>query len=105
VLRIRSDGTVRPKLTCVSPQASCYGTLRIDVRPRPGAKRIRLGTHSYTFARGRSAPVVVRVTRAARRAAARRTLKGTITVTTGLARARGVAFTDVVSVTVRRVRR
>lgn len=105
VLRIRSDGTVRPKLVCVSPQASCYGTLRIDVRPRPGAKRIRLGSHSFVFARGRSAPVVVRVTRAARRAAARRTLKGTITVTTNRHGAQGVAFTDAVGVTVRRTRR
>ena len=52
VLRIRSDGTVRPVLTCVSPLASCYGTLRIDVRPRPGAKRIRLGSHRFTFSAG-----------------------------------------------------
>ena len=105
VLRIRSDGTVRPMLTCVSPLASCYGTLRIDVRPRPGAKRIRLGSHRFTFSRGRSAPVVVRVTRAARRAAARRSLKGTITVTTNVHAAQEVAFTDVVGVTVRRTRR
>ena len=76
-LRISSGGTVRPRLTCVSPLASCKGTLRIDVRPKPGAKRIRLGTHRFTFSRGRSARVTVRATRAARRAAARRSLKGT----------------------------
>ncbi len=106
VLRIRSDGTVRPVMTCVSPLASCNGTLRIDVRPRPGAKRIRLGSHRFTFARGRTAPVVVRVTRAARRAAARRSLKGTITVTTlNVEPAEGVLFTDAVGVTVRRTRR
>jgi hypothetical protein len=105
VLRIRSDATVRPVLTCVSPLASCVGTLRIDVRPAPGAKRIRLGSHRFVFSRGRAAPVVVRVTRAARRAARRRSLKGVITVTTRVDRAEGVAFTDVVSVTVRRTRR
>jgi hypothetical protein len=46
VLRIRADRTVRPVLTCVSPQASCTGTLRIDMRPAWGVKRIRLGSHS-----------------------------------------------------------
>jgi len=105
VLRIRSDGTVRPVLTCVSPLASCVGILRIDVRPAPGARRIRLGSRYFVFARGRAAPVVVRVTRAARRAARRRSLKGVITVTTRVNRAEGVAFTDVVNVTVRRTRR
>jgi hypothetical protein len=105
VLRIRADGTVRPRLTCVSAVASCRGTLRIDVRPKPGAKRIRLGSHRFTFSRGRSAPVVVRATRAARRAAARRSLKGVITVTTNAYAAENVAFTDVVGVTVRRSRR
>jgi len=105
LLRIRPDGTVRPTLTCVSPLLSCTGTLRIDVRPKPGAKRIRLGSHRFIFSRGRSAPVVVRVTRAARRAAARRALKGTITVTTNVHAAQGVASTDAVGVTVRRTRR
>jgi hypothetical protein len=105
VLRIRADRTVRPVLTCVSPQASCTGTLRIDVRPARGAKRIRLGSHSFLFSRGRAAPVVVRVTRAARRAARRRSLKGVITVTTRVQGAESVAFTDVVGVTVRRTRR
>lgn len=57
------------------------------------------------FARGRSARVVVQVARAARRAAARRSLKGTITVTTNRYGAQGVAFTDVAGVTVRRTRR
>jgi hypothetical protein len=105
VLRIRADRTVRPVLTCVSPQASCTGTLRIDVRPAPGAKRIRLGSHSFLFSRGRTAPVVVRVARAARRAARRRSLTGVITVTTRVQGAESVAFTDVVGVTVRRTPR
>ena len=60
----------------------------------------------HLLARDRSAPVVVRVTRAARRAAARRSLKGRITVTTTMCqRVDGVAFKDAVGVTVRRTRR
>jgi hypothetical protein len=90
---------------CVSPQASCTGTLRIDLRPARGAKRIRPGSHSFLFSRRRAAPVLVRVTRAARRAARRRSLKGVITVTTRVEGAESVAFTDVVGVTVRRTRR
>ena len=49
--------------------------------------------------------VVVRVTRAARRAAHRRSLNGVITVTRRVQGAESVAFTDVVGVTVRRTRR
>ncbi len=101
ILRIRADGTVRPKLTCTG--ATCSGTLRIDVRPAPGRRLFRMGTHRFLFKAGRSQRVVVRVTRAARRAAARRSLKGTITV--GTARVGGgSAIKLVAAVTIRRTR-
>jgi len=102
ILRIRADGTVRPKLTCTG--ATCSGTLRIDVRPAPGRKLVRLGTHRFLFKAGRSQPVTVRVTRAARRAAGRRSLKGKITVHTARAGG-GRALEAVTAVTVRRTRR
>jgi len=102
ILRVRADGTVRPHLTCAG--ATCSGTLRIDVRPAPGRRLVRLGTHRFLFKAGRSQRVVVRVTRAARRAAARRSLKGTITV--GTARVGGGgAIKLVAAVTIRRTRR
>ena len=102
ILRIRADGTVRPHLTCTG--ATCSGTLRIDVRPAPGRRLVRLGTHRFLFKAGRSQRVVVRATRAARRAAARRSLKGTITV--GTARVDGgSAIKLVAAVTIRRTRR
>jgi hypothetical protein len=100
VLRIRPDGTLRPRLRCVSTGPSCSGTLRIDVRPAPGRERIRAGTHRFLFKPGRSQRVTVRVTRAARRAAARRSLKGTITVRTTVQA--GGSIKDVATVTVRR---
>jgi len=53
---------------------------------------------------GRSQRVVVRVTRAARRAAARRSLKGTITVSTARVGGGG-AIKLVAAVTIRRTRR
>ena len=104
VLRIRADRTVRPQLTCVSAGPSCHGTLRIDVRPAPGRKLIRLGTHRFRFAAGRSQRVVVRATLAARRAAARRQLTGRITVRTAVNVSGGATVKDVVAVTVRRTR-
>ena len=100
VLRIRPDGTLRPRLRCVSTGPSCGGTLRIDVRPAPGRERIRAGTHRFLFKPGRSQRVTVRVTRAARRAAARRSLKGTITVRTTVQA--GGSIKDVTTVTLRR---
>ena len=100
VLRIRPDGTIRPMLRCQSPRPSCRATLRIDVRPAPGRKRIRAGTHRFVFKAGRSQRVAVRVTRAARRAAARRSLKGTISVRTTVQA--GGSIKDVATVTLRR---
>jgi len=100
VLRIRPDGTLRTRLRCVSTGPSCSGTLRIDVRPAPGRERIRAGTHRFLFKPGRSQRVTVRVTRAARRAAARRSLKGTSTVRTTVQA--GGSIKDVTTVTLRR---
>ena len=100
VLRIRRDGTVRPTLRCVSPGPSCRGSVRIDVRPAPGRKRVRAGTRAFTLGAGSSRAIKVRVSRAIRRAAARRSLKGIITVRTTMPT--GGSVRDVATVTVRR---
>lgn len=101
VLRIRADGTIRPRLRCESTGAACRGALRVDVRLAPGRKYIRAGTRRFVLAAGRSRLVTVKLVRVARRAATRRTLQGRITVTSeahpGIRPSK-----DVTTVTVRR---
>jgi hypothetical protein len=101
-LRIRADRTVRPQLRCVAA-STCRGTLRIDVRPAPGRDTIRLGTHRFVLPAGGPRRVTVRATRAARRAALRRSLPGTITVRTTMAI--GPTLTRQTSLTIRRTTR
>jgi len=98
-LAIRADGTVRPELRCIS-RTTCRGELRIDVRLRPGGRSIRLGTHRFVLRALSVRRVTVRATRAARRAALRRSLRGTITVRTKMPS--GSQPTGRASVTIRR---
>jgi hypothetical protein len=82
VLSIRADGTIRPLLACVAPDGGpCIGTLQIDARVAGAAKRIHVG--AAHFARAASLRrVTVHVSRAARRAAAHRSLRVRIVVST-----------------------
>ncbi|HVF78345.1 MAG TPA: hypothetical protein VNA28_08600 [Solirubrobacteraceae bacterium] len=81
VLRIRSNGTIRPLLRCVSPNMSCRGTVRIDA-PAAAGRRVRAGTARFVHKAGSSRRVTIRLNRATRRAARRRTLVCTVTVRT-----------------------
>lgn len=82
ILRIRTDGTVRPLLRCAAPNGTkCRGSARIDVRAASG-RRVRAGTASFVHRADSSQRVAIRLTRTTRRAARRRTLMGTITVRT-----------------------
>ena len=98
-LSVRRDGTVRPTLFCTSA-SPCRGTLRIDVRPAPGRKSIRLGTHRFVLPAVSTHRVVVQATRAARHAALRRPLRGTITVRSTAAN--GTPHTTKAALTIRR---
>ena len=98
-LSVRRDGTVRPTLFC-SSASPCRGTLRIDVRPAPGRKSIRLGTHRFVLPAVSTRRVVVRATRASRRAALRRPLRATITVRSTVAN--GTPHTIKAALTIRR---
>lgn len=82
ILRIRSDGTIRPLLRCTSPKGTkCRGTVRVDVRTTH-RRRVRAGTASFVHRADSSQRVTIRVTRTIRRLARRRTLTATITVRT-----------------------
>jgi hypothetical protein len=100
VLSIRTDGTIRPLLACVAPDGgSCIGTLQIDARVAGAAKRIHVG--AAHFARAASLRrVTVHVSRAARRAAAHRSLRVRIVVST--TRPTGGSSRSVASMTLRK---
>ena len=69
-----SDGTIRPLLRCTSPNGTtCRGSVRIDVRT-PGGHRVSAGRASFVHRAGSAHRVTIRLCRAIRRAARRRTL-------------------------------
>jgi hypothetical protein len=82
VLRIAADGTIRPLLRCVSPGLSCRGTVHIDARPVHGRKRIHVASKAFLHKPGTSQRVTMLVSRAARRAVRRTSLKCAIVVLT-----------------------
>ncbi len=102
VLRIRSDGTIRPLLRCVSPAMSCRGMVRIDA-PAAGGRRVRAGSARFVHRAGSSRRVTIRIRRATRRAARRRTLTCTITVRTP--KISGGYLRATTTLTLRRLRR
>ena len=101
ILRIRSDGTIRPLLRCVSSGISCRGTVRVDAATT-GGRRFRAGTATFVHKPGSSRRVTIRVTRRARRAAQQRTVRCTITVRTP--KISGGSLTSRTALTLRRSR-
>lgn len=100
VLRIRRDGTIHPLLRCASLGSTCNGSVQIDVPASRGHKRMHVGASRFLLRSGSSHRVSVRVSRAARRVAARRSLRCAIVVRT--AKSSGGSIVDAGSLTVRR---